>query len=348
MSKKKAFFINGGAGRVLCAIPALEYYKQNTDESVVIVAEGWHELFFASAILRENVYPVGHKNLFQHQLKDREIVSPEPYRLNAYFNQQCNMIQAFDMLINGNTEEIPKTKSMELSISRNDQAFGYNTIKQIKQSVGKEKAVVFQPLGSGAKINGEFLIDESGRSIELNDIITMVKELAKHYAVIMMTNVQIPAQEAMGAAIPQANLLQWMGIIKSCDYFLGCDSMGQHYAHALGKPATVIIGSTFPENISYTNTKNFTIIDNGKDKGRIYNPFRITMDWDSERANEDSMVMIEKQVKDVIKTVTNKLGLTKQPKPDEEKKELDYIQKAVNDLGKKQQQQPYAVLNQNK
>ena len=30
------------------------------------------------------------------------------------------------------------------------------------------------------------------------------------------------------------------------------------------------------------------------------------------------------------------------------KKELDYIQKAVNDLGKKQQQQPYAVLNQNK
>jgi ADP-heptose:LPS heptosyltransferase len=76
-----------------------------------------------------------------------------------------------------------------------------------------------------------------------------------------------------------------MGIVKASDYFLGCDSMGQHYAHALGKPATVIIGSTFPQNISYTNTKNFTIIDNGKDKGRIYNPFRITMDFDSERDN---------------------------------------------------------------
>ena len=32
---KKAFFINGGAGRVLCAIPALEYYKENTDPDVV-------------------------------------------------------------------------------------------------------------------------------------------------------------------------------------------------------------------------------------------------------------------------------------------------------------------------
>ena len=69
------------------------------------------------------------------------------------------MIQAFDMLINGNTDEIPKTKTMELHISRNDQAFGYNTVDQIKKSVGKEKAVVFQPLGSGAKLNGEFLID---------------------------------------------------------------------------------------------------------------------------------------------------------------------------------------------
>lgn len=348
MSKKKAFFINGGAGRVLCAIPALEYYKQNIDESVVIVAEGWHELFFASAILRENVYPVGHKNLFRDLLKDREIISPEPYRLNAYFNQQCNMIQAFDMLINGNTDDIPETKSMELSISRNDQAFGYNTVDQIKKQSGKQKAVVFQPLGSGAKLNGEFLIDESGRSIELNDIITMTKELSKHYSVIMMTNVQIPAQEAMGAAIPQANLLQWMGIVKASDYFLGCDSMGQHYAHALSKPATVIIGSTFPMNISYTNTKNFTIIDNGKDKGRIYNPFRITMDFDSERANEDSMVMTEKQVKDVIKTVTNKLGLTKQEPVDQKK--LNYIQNAVNNLGKEnaKTQAPLAVLNQQK
>ena len=50
MVKEKVLFINGGAGRVLCAIPVPEYYKQNTDESVVIVAEGWHELFFASAI----------------------------------------------------------------------------------------------------------------------------------------------------------------------------------------------------------------------------------------------------------------------------------------------------------
>ena len=87
---KKAFFINGGIGRVLCAIPALEWYKQHTDPDVVIVAEGWSELFLISPLLRNNIFPVGHKGLFEEKLRDKDIITPEPYRLNAYFNQKCN------------------------------------------------------------------------------------------------------------------------------------------------------------------------------------------------------------------------------------------------------------------
>ena len=128
-----------------------------------------------------------------------------------------------------------------------------------------------------------------------------------------MTNVQIPVQQTMGAAIPEANILQWMGIIKMCDYFLGCDSMGQHYAHALSKPATVVIGSTYPQNISYPDNKDFTIIDNGEGK-REYNPFRIQMDWDTNRGNEDLMVMEEKQIKNITESVLNKIGRVKQEK----------------------------------
>lgn len=345
---KKAFFINGGAGRVLCAIPALEHYKKHVDPDVIIVAEAWMELFLTSATIRDNVYPVGHKGLFQDKLKDREIISPEPYRLNAYFNQKVNMIQAFDMLINENTDEIPNTKPFDLTISREDQAFGHNTVRQIKLQQQREKIVIFQPLGSGAKHNGDFLIDASGRSFEVKDIITVVQELSKHYSVILMTNVEIPVQQTMGAAIPQANILQWMGIVNACDYFLGCDSMGQHYAHALGKPATVVIGSTYPENITYPDNKQFTIIDNGKELGRGYNPFRVTQDFDTERSNEDMMVMSDKRVTEVVKSVTNKLGLTKQSKPPS----LDsshLIKKAVAEVTESNKnKKPFAVLNQNK
>jgi len=174
----------------------------------------------------------------------------------------------------------------------------------------KEKIIVFQPFGSGAKMEGNFIYDTSGRSFELKDIFRTVEELSKNYAIILMTQIKIPADQPMGAAIPDnASLLQWMGIVNACDYFLGCDSMGQHYAHALGKPATVVIGSTFPENISYPNNKDFTIIDNAKET-RTYQPFRITGDPVSERDNEDNMILTDETFEKMIKSVKNKLGTT--------------------------------------
>ena len=139
----------------------------------------------------------------------------------------------------------------------------------------------------------------------------VVEELSKNYAVILMTNIEIPTDKKMGAIIPNgANLLQWMGIINAADYFLGCDSMGQHYAHALGKPATVVIGATYPENISYPKNADFTIIDVGKEK-RQYMPFRVTTDFALERDSEDLMIFEDNVFKQIIKSVTDKLGVEK-------------------------------------
>jgi hypothetical protein len=313
---KKAFFINGGAGRVLCAIPALEAYKQNVDPDVVIVAEAWAELFLSSPIIRDNVFNVNHKSLFEEKLKDREIISPEPYRLNSYFNQRCNLIQAFDMIIN-ESQTIPETKPFSLEISKTDQVFAHNLVNEAKATSGKDKVVVFQPFGSSVVKDGGFVFDTSGRSFELAQAYEIIKKLSEHYAVLVMCNIDIPPPEetkTKTSFLPQGiNILQWMGIIKASDYFLGCDSMGQHYAHALNKPATVVIGSTCPENISYPNNKNFTIIDNGKEKRR-YIPMRVTHDYTGERVNEDLMVLDQKTIDKIIKSVTDKLGKTKQNK----------------------------------
>lgn len=303
---KKAFFINGGIGRVLCAIPALEWYKQHTDPDVVIVAEGWSELFLISPVLRNNIFPVGHKGLFEEKLKDKEIITPEPYRLNAYFNQKCNLIQAFDMLIN-DLKDVPAPKELNVEINKVDQLHGYTLVNQVKQQLGREKTVVFQPFGSGAKKEGDVIIDPSGRSFEVQDILKIIEKLNKHYAVILMSEIDISSNVQIGVAVPQANLLQWMGIINAADYFLGCDSVGQHYAHAVDKPATVVLGSTFPENISYPYNKNFTIIDNGK-SSRVYAPIRITMDFVSERINENLMKLSDKTIDQVMQSVVDVLG----------------------------------------
>jgi ADP-heptose:LPS heptosyltransferase len=306
---KKAFFINGGAGRVLCAFPALEHYIKTVDPTAPIIAEGWPELYALSDTLRNNVYPVGHKGLMD-VLKDRELVSPEPYRLNAYFNQKANLIQAFDMLINYATppEVVPASKPFSLSSSKAEMQHAKTLIDSIKKETGKKKVVVFQPLGSTARIEGNASIDESGRSIEYADMVYLAKQLSKTHAVILMTNLEIPAPEPLQVAIlNNINMMQWAGIISQADYFLGCDSAGQHYANALGVPATVVIGSTFPENISYPLNKDFEIVDLGKDR-RIYSPIRITSDMMIERSNERLMEMSEKQLNQIISNINRKLG----------------------------------------
>ena len=41
ISRPKAFFLNGGMGRIICAIPALEkYYNESNDKDFIIVIEG--------------------------------------------------------------------------------------------------------------------------------------------------------------------------------------------------------------------------------------------------------------------------------------------------------------------
>jgi hypothetical protein len=44
--RSKAFFINGGAGRVICSIPALEKYREESgDKDFIIVCEGGTDFF---------------------------------------------------------------------------------------------------------------------------------------------------------------------------------------------------------------------------------------------------------------------------------------------------------------
>ena len=306
----KAFFINGGVGRVLCSIPALERYAETHDD-FVIVSEGWTEVFLGNKTLQDKVYHVMHKDLFETYLKDKEIVSPEPYRLNHYFNQRCNLIQAFDILIN-DLKEIPDTRKVNIELNKKEQIDGHNIVNEVRTVKQKQKVVVFQPFGSTATMQGSFIFDPSGRSFELSDIMKLIEALKKNYGVILMSTIPLPTSTDLGIAFPQnINIRTWMGIINAADYFIGCDSVGQHIARALNKPSTVVIGSTFPENISYPNVKDFKIIDNGKGK-RKYSPLRITTDEFTDRTNEDLMILSKESYSAILTNVNDYLKPTQQ------------------------------------
>src|SRR6056300_311915 len=233
--RSKAFFINGGYGRVLCSIPAFELYaKESSDDDFIIVCEGGTDAFKGHPQLDHRAYDNWHKNLFKDKLKDRDIVTTEPYRIWEYYNQQCNLAQAFDIEING--KGIRQLSKPTMYLSKDELLIGRKIIDQVKEKTKKEKTLVIQPFGRGMQhLDGAF-VDNTGRSIEFKDFKAIIKKIQKHnYAVISMAEMGFDFSDEKfdtDVAMPeQLNLRGWAAVIRYATHFLGCDSVGQHLAY---------------------------------------------------------------------------------------------------------------------
>ena len=163
---------------------------------------------------------------------------------------------------------------------------------------------------------GDFIADPSSRSLSLVNAVDIINDLKKDYGVIIMSEIHFPLEEneeksKYKVGRPQIEDIRiWASVIDVADHFLGVDSIGQHICKALDKKATVVIGSTYPVNISYPEDPNFDIIDVGVDK-RVYSPIRISMDEMRDRYNDQAMEMTKDQVKEVIDNVRKNLGKPK-------------------------------------
>ena len=309
MTRDTAFFINGGAGRVVCSIPALEKFaEENPDNNFIIVCEGGTDFFKGHPILHAKAYEHWHKNLFEDKLKNMDIVSPEPYRVWEYYNQKATLAQAYDIAINNTGLRDISRPSIKLS--KGELITGQNVIKDVKEKTKKDKIIVFQPFGRGVVEDKGIITDFSGRSFEAENVINLIKKLNKKYGIIFMGEIAIDFSKhgiTDPVAVPQnVDLRSWAAIIAKADHFLGCDSVGQHLAHAFEKTATIVVGSTFKENVSYPADSNFEILDMGEG-ARVYSPIRITVDEFADRVNEGMMVMNDKIEDVIVETVNSQL-----------------------------------------
>jgi hypothetical protein len=312
--RPKAFFINGGAGRVVCSIPALEKYAEETSKDFIIVCEGPTDFYKGHPILHERAYDHWHKNLFEDKLINMDLVTPEPYRIWEYFNQKCSIAQAYDIAINNKgIRDLPKPT---MRLSNEEMYTGFGVLKEVKEKTKKDKVVIFQPFGRGVVSQNGLILDSSARSFEGAHVINIVKQLQKKYAVVLMSEIGIDFSKhgcKDPVAHPQGiNLRQWAGVIANADYFLGCDSVGQHLAYSLDKPATIVVGSTFSINVSYPNYSKFDVLDMGGTIRR-YSPIRITMDEVADRGNDGIMQMNDKIEEAIVQSVVN--GIKKHNDP---------------------------------
>tara|TARA_B100001964_G_C14217884_1_gene593744 strand:+ start:715 stop:1854 length:1140 start_codon:yes stop_codon:yes gene_type:complete len=297
--KKKVFMLSGGAGRIICALPAFEkYVKDNGKDDVYIISQSGLE-FFLGTEFQDITFDLGHKGLFKDIIKPNNLINLEPYQEYGYYNQEKSLTQSFDKLIN-DTDSHGDLGRPKIVLSKTEEINAVNTVKECKKQQEKKYTVVIQPFGRNAnQHDGGHVVDETSRSLSTDDYFYISEQLRKKYNVISMAEIKFDNDKNMYV---DANLRHWAAIIEAADYFVGVDSCGQHMAYAFDKPGSVIIGSTFAENISYP--KHFNIVEK-PNTPKVYSPIRIE-GLDSELANRvnDSCMDFTKQE---LEEITNNI-----------------------------------------
>tara|TARA_R100001443_G_scaffold66596_1_gene75619 strand:- start:709 stop:1656 length:948 start_codon:yes stop_codon:yes gene_type:complete len=315
MERKKVFHLDGGAGRVICALPALEKYaKKNPDKDFNIIVGGWDSLTYGNRLLQDKTYGMDVKGIFNLLIKDNDLIHPEPYLLWEYYNQKCSLIEGFDKIIN-ESDDHSDLEPPKLYLNKTEEKGAANLIAQVESKQNKSTTIVIQPFGRSARVDNGDIIDDSTRSLEQDVYQKLVKKLSQKYNIIFMGDpefVQVVSQEDTISEKPQIpDIRAWAAIIEASDYFIGCDSMGQHMARAFNIPGTVILGSTYAENITYTDY--FQIIEK-ENVEKTYSPIRAVgfdshladrlndglMNFDDDQINQ----MYNKIVKDIKEKVS--------------------------------------------
>lgn len=302
---KKVFFIDGGAGRIIAAIPALEkYVRKHPEEEISIIIAGWDNLVWGNLLLQDITYNDSTKGLFDNIIKKTDvIISPEPYRLPAYFRQEVSLTEAFDRIINETNDHsdlgVPK-----MYLSKSEEKGSVNLIADVKNQQKKQKTIVIQPYGRSARAERGDIIDDSSRGLDSRSYLQLVKKLSTKYNLILFAEKQLHIVEDTYTVKPEGDLRMWASIINAADYFVGCDSVGQHMARALNKPGTIILGSTFAINTTYSDWFNVIEKDGVPKK---YSPIRIcSLDAHlADRINDTCMDFTDEEIQQIFTAIVN-------------------------------------------
>jgi hypothetical protein len=303
--KRTVFVIDGGAGRAVSAIPAfLKYQSKNPQEDFKICVYGWDSLLWGIPELQDKVFNIDNKGIFDNIfLKATRVISPEPYRLPSYYTQKKNLSEAFDEIIN-NTNEHDDLPNLKFVLSKGEELNALTALSQACQQNPENQGklnVVIQPWGSSAKKVGNYTVDESSRSLTNDTYLKIVTELSKKYNLHYFGDKTLCPEEDNYTHKFEGDLRFWMALIDASDYFIGCDSVGQHFAKGLNKPGTVILGSTFAENVSYP--KFFNIFE--KPGPKRYSPLRINMidNHLADRLNDTRMDLTDEEIYKLIESI---------------------------------------------
>lgn len=72
---RKIIMIDGGAGRAIASIPALEKYAKNhANEDWYVLIAGWDNLLWGNKLLQDRTFSMDTKGIFNSLIKDADII----------------------------------------------------------------------------------------------------------------------------------------------------------------------------------------------------------------------------------------------------------------------------------
>lgn len=303
------FFIEGGIGRVICSIPSLlKFHHKNPNKKFYIISS-WDYVFLGIPELQQITFNIESKGIWENIfLKADKVISPEPYRLPKYYKQQISLVDAFDEIINETEDHSDIQNYMRLKVSFNEDINSKEIISSLKEERGNKKTIVINPYGSSARVSSNMVVDETLRSIPEKMYLKIAEKISKKYTVIFFGYPNLTSSEdKFSSKVPEMHMREWMGLIQNCDYFVGCDSVGQHIARFLNKPGSVIMGGTNPINTSYPD--HFKIF---KRKDIVlYSPMRISglQSSLSDRLNEDCINYTDEEIDSITEEIISDIEL---------------------------------------
>ena len=283
--------VDGGIGRVICSIPAIERLAQREPDRKIIIITTHPDVFKENPSIHR-VYNLTSNYLWDDVIKHGEFVYTEPYYNYLYYTQKHHLIQAFDLLINGSEE----LETPTLYLTKEEVKWGEKLIEDIRKDHNKPVGVL-QCFGAGAFIDGdkEFK-DESCRSLFPNQVEMLMDELTD--AAIFVNASHIPI-DFTNVWQQQFTMRQLFSVIKASDFVVTVDSFSSHVGACFQKPGILILGATHKENVAYPHYQ--LIQRQGYPKG--YSPNRFG--GEIERHDDRAMCFSEEELKDLAKDISD-------------------------------------------
>ena len=303
------FIISGGAGRVACAIPALEkYHRLNPNDDFKVLVHGWQDLLWSHPLLQDRTFAANQKGSFENHLRDNRVLHPEPYIANNFFNERINLIEAFDEIINETDfhEDLSKPLIHTSTFEKKQTA---NIIANIRNEAPNKKLVLFQPFGSSCNFVNDYPFDHTHRSLSPDQYVAICNGIRDLATIIYCSQKHLkPNDDGDNISITEWNpyFRVFPAFMEQSDYFIGCDSCGQHFAYGMNKPGTIIMGGS-TDNFTYPY--HFNVI---RKKGITpkYSPIRLS-DGDTdfvERTNDGIMELSNHEIQEIIETIRKDLS----------------------------------------